>query len=92
MPNKQIAVAIIAAMALIAPAQATQTALQLTITTQSGEFEQRAMRYDCGAEPPFRLSISMPHPTSWPSSRQQKNQSLDLCRRYRGLRRPLCRR
>lgn len=56
MPNKQIAATFVAAMMLIAPAQATQTSLQLSITTQSGEFEQRVTRYDCGTETPVQVS------------------------------------
>jgi len=55
MPNQQIAATFVAAMMLIAPAQATQTSLQLSITTQSGEFEQRVTRYDCGTETPFQV-------------------------------------
>ena len=43
---------LVSTLALISTAQAAETALQLTITTQSGEFEQRVMRYDCGAETP----------------------------------------
>lgn len=56
MPSRLIATAFAAAIALTAPTQATETALQLTITTQSGEFEQRVMHYDCATEAPVQVT------------------------------------
>jgi len=56
MPSKLIATAIVSVMALSAPVLATETALQLTITTQSGEFEQRVARYDCATDTPLQVT------------------------------------
>lgn len=56
MPSKLITASIVAALALSAPTFATETALHLTITTQSGDFEQRIMRYDCATETPVRVT------------------------------------
>lgn len=56
MPVKRIAAAFVSTLLLSAQAHATGTALQLNITTQSGEFEQRVTRYDCAAETPLEVS------------------------------------
>jgi membrane-bound inhibitor of C-type lysozyme len=50
MSARFIAAAVTASLLLPDAALATQTSLELTITTQSGEFEQRVVRYDCAAE------------------------------------------
>lgn len=56
MPTRLIAAPLILATMLSAPALAIETALQLTITTQSGDFDQRVMRYDCATEAPVQVT------------------------------------
>ncbi|MGV8831853.1 MAG: MliC family protein [Devosia sp.] len=56
MPIKFVAAVLVSAMALSAPVRASETALQLTLTTQSGEFEQRVSRYDCATETPVQVT------------------------------------
>ena len=52
MSAKLLIATLVSSVALAGATQATETALQLNLTTQSGEFEQRVTRYDCGAETP----------------------------------------
>ena len=54
-PITLIAMALMATL-LPASAQATQASLELTITTSSGEFEQRVARYDCAGETPLEVT------------------------------------
>lgn len=56
MRARQIAAAFVSALLLSVPAQATQSSLQLTITTPSGEFEQRVTNYDCATEAPVQVT------------------------------------
>ncbi|MGV8854920.1 MAG: MliC family protein [Devosia sp.] len=56
MSAKVIAAAIVCSVLLPVPAHATATALQLTITTQSGEFEQRVTHYDCATDTPVQVT------------------------------------
>jgi membrane-bound inhibitor of C-type lysozyme len=52
MPARLLVATVLSALALTGASPAAETALQLTITTQSGDFDQRVMRYDCGTETP----------------------------------------
>ena len=56
MPAKLVASAVVSAFLLFSQAHATETALQLNITTQSGEFEQRVTRYDCATDSPLEVT------------------------------------
>jgi len=53
MPARLLVASLVTALTLTGATSAAQTALQLTITTQSGDFDQRLMRYDCGTESPL---------------------------------------
>jgi len=56
MPAKLLVATVLSVLTLNAGAGATETALHLTLTTQSGDFDQRVMRYDCGAETPLAVT------------------------------------
>tara|TARA_R110002020_G_scaffold2200_15_gene10231 strand:- start:2265 stop:2651 length:387 start_codon:yes stop_codon:yes gene_type:complete len=53
MPARLTVATILSVLALTGASAATQTALHLNITTQSGDFDQRVIRYDCGIEAPL---------------------------------------